>query len=37
MHIVDTTQLTWDLIVPNTRGGDIYRKMIRRAEGAVAP
>jgi hypothetical protein len=33
MHIVDTTQLTWDLIVPNTRGGDIYRKMIRGAEG----
>jgi hypothetical protein len=33
MHIVDTTQLTWDLIVPNTRGGDIYRKMIRSAKG----
>jgi len=33
MHIVDTTQHTWDLIVPNTRGGDIYRKMIRGAEG----
>jgi hypothetical protein len=33
MHIVDTTQLTWNLIVPNTRGGDIYRKMIRSAEG----
>ena len=33
MHIADTTQLTWDLIVPNTRGGDIYRKMIRSAEG----
>jgi hypothetical protein len=33
MHIVDTTELTWDLIVPNTRGGDIYRKVIRSAEG----
>jgi hypothetical protein len=33
MHVVDTTALTWDLIVPNTRGGDIYRKMIRGAEG----
>jgi hypothetical protein len=33
MHIVDTTELTWDLIEPNTRGGDIYRKMIRSAEG----
>jgi hypothetical protein len=33
MHIVDTTQLSWDLIVPNTRGGDIYRKMIRGADG----
>jgi hypothetical protein len=33
MHIVDTTELTWDPIVPNTRGGDIYRKMIRGAEG----
>jgi hypothetical protein len=35
MHIADTTQLTWDLIVPNTRGGDIYRKMIRSAEGVL--
>src|ERR1700761_4880666 len=34
MHIVDTTELTWDPLVPNTRGGDIYRKMIRGAEGA---
>ena len=33
MQIVDTTELTWDPIVPNTRGGDIYRKMIRGAEG----
>ena len=23
MHIVDTTQHTWDLIAPNTRGGSV--------------
>ena len=33
MQIVHTPRLSWDLIVPNTRGGDIYRKMIRSAEG----
>ena len=33
MHIVETTRLPWDLIVPNTRGGDIWRKQIRGAEG----
>ena len=33
MHIVETDKLTWDLIVPNTRGGDIYRKVIRMADG----
>lgn len=32
MDIVRTEELTWDLIVPNTRGGDIYRKVIRAAE-----
>jgi hypothetical protein len=33
VRIVETTRLPWDLIVPNTRGGDIWRKMIRSAEG----
>jgi len=33
MQIVETDNATWDLIVPNTRGGDIYRKIIRAAEG----
>ncbi|MGC0367523.1 hypothetical protein ABH922_005575 [Rhodococcus sp. 27YEA15] len=32
MEIIETDKLTWDLIVPNTRGGDIYRKVIRAAE-----
>jgi hypothetical protein len=33
MQIVDTTQQSWDLIVPNPRGGDVYRKVIVGAEG----
>jgi len=33
MQVVETEKLTWDLIVPNTRGGDVYRKMIHAAEG----
>ncbi|MEV8517641.1 hypothetical protein [Dactylosporangium sp. NPDC051484] len=33
MQIVETDQAPWELIVPNTRGGDIYRKVIRAAEG----
>lgn len=33
MQIVDTTRQTWDLVVPNTRGGDVFRKVIRAAEG----
>lgn len=33
MQIVDTTRQSWDLIVPNPRGGDVYRKQIRSAEG----
>ena len=32
MQIVETDKLEWELIVPNTRGGDIYRKAIRIAE-----
>jgi hypothetical protein len=33
VQIVDTTEQAWDLVVPNTRGGDVYRKVIRAAEG----
>jgi hypothetical protein len=33
MQIVDTTQQSWELIVPNPRGGDVYRKVIVGAEG----
>jgi hypothetical protein len=33
LHIVETEKLPWELIVPNTRGGDVYRKGIRDAEG----
>jgi hypothetical protein len=33
MEIVETDKLPWELVVPNTRGGDVYRKMIRSAEG----
>jgi hypothetical protein len=33
MQIVETEKLPWELIVPNTRGGDVYRKVIRAAEG----
>jgi hypothetical protein len=33
MRIVKTETLPWELIVPNTRGGDVYRKVIRPAEG----
>jgi hypothetical protein len=33
MQIVDTTTSPWELIVPNTRGGDVYRKVIVAAQG----
>lgn len=33
MQIVDTSCQTWDLVVPNPRGGDVFRKVIRAAEG----
>ena len=33
MQIVETEKLEWALIVPNTRGGDIYRKVIHTAQG----
>jgi hypothetical protein len=33
MQIVDTTRQSWDLVLPNTRGGDVFRKVIRSAEG----
>jgi hypothetical protein len=33
MKIVDTETLPWDLLVPNPRDGDVYRKVIRAAEG----
>jgi len=33
MQIVDTTRQPWELIVPNTRGGDVYRKVIVAAQG----
>lgn len=33
MQIVDTGELPWQLVTPNTRGGDVFRKMIRSAEG----
>jgi hypothetical protein len=33
VQIVDTTRQTWDLVVPNPRGGDVFRKVIRAAEG----
>jgi hypothetical protein len=33
VQIVDTTRQTWELVVPNTRGGDVFRKVIRAAEG----
>jgi hypothetical protein len=33
MQIVDTTKQPWELIVPNTRGGDVYRKVIVAAQG----
>ena len=35
MRIVDTTRQTWDLVLPNPRGGDVYRKVIRAAEGGM--
>ena len=31
MLIVDTTSQTWDLVLPNPRGGDVWRKVIRAA------
>jgi hypothetical protein len=33
MQIIDTTKSPWELIVPNTRGGDVYRKVIIAAQG----
>jgi hypothetical protein len=33
VQIVDTTLQEWELVVPNPRGGDVYRKVIRPAEG----
>jgi hypothetical protein len=33
VQIVDTTLQEWDLVVPNPRGGDVFRKVIRAAEG----
>jgi hypothetical protein len=33
MEVVETEILPWKLIVPNTRGGDVYRKVIHAAEG----
>ena len=33
MSVVDTTLLPWELVVPNPRGGDVFRKVIRTAEG----
>jgi hypothetical protein len=33
MQIVDTTTSLWELIVPNTRGGDDYRKVMVAAQG----
>lgn len=35
MQVVDTTRQTWDLVVPNPRGGDVFRKVIRAAEGSM--
>jgi hypothetical protein len=32
VDIVDTMQQTWELVLPNTRGGDVFRKVIRSAE-----
>jgi hypothetical protein len=36
MQIVETEKLEWELVVPNTRGGDVFRKMIRSAEEVEA-
>jgi hypothetical protein len=35
VQIIDTSRQAWDLVVPNTRGGDVYRKVIRAAEGGA--
>lgn len=35
MKIVDTARQTWELVVPNPRGGDVFRKVIRAAEGGT--
>jgi hypothetical protein len=35
VKIVDTTRLPWELVLPNPRGGDVYRKVIRAAEGGT--
>jgi len=33
VDIVDTTQQAWELVLPNPRGGDVFRKVLRSAEG----
>jgi len=33
MQIVDTRRQDWELVLPNPRGGDVFRKVIRAAEG----
>jgi hypothetical protein len=35
VQIVDTTRQQWELVLPNPRGGDVYRKVIRAAEGGA--
>jgi hypothetical protein len=35
VQIVDTTRQAWELVLPNPRGGDVYRKVIRAAEGGA--
>ena len=35
MQIVDTTRQAWELVLPNPRGGDVFRKVIRAAEGGA--
>jgi len=35
VQIVDTERAEWKLVLPNPRGGDVYRKVIRAAEGGA--
>jgi hypothetical protein len=35
VQIVDTVRDEWHLVQPNPRGGDVYRKVIRAAEGGA--